>query len=239
MNTVTDTAVDTDATLRVPRVPVMAQGHGNGQSRQVLTGTAPRGASTRASSSSEAGATPSLSTDVSAMMELRMAMRVATNFGLEAVEDQVGQKIIQVPKLLLAAGMLFADRLGQAAGIRSQMIDVILEVGSGKYPGLGLALAHACQGVSDLQISESLRVICQRWDDTEVSQVFHDARVLKIVIVSAARTPDISAKIEALIKLVKRGMSTDVDVVLKVCSLVCMNQNPDEKHVDGILLIER
>jgi hypothetical protein len=141
--------------------------------------------------------------------------------------------------LLFEAGKLLARKIAQSPGIQSHSIDVILEVGSGTYPGLGISLASALQQTPGVLVKDDVKVICNTWSDKEVSPVFRDARVLKVIIVTAARTPDLAKKMEEFISVVKTGMSTTSDVVVKICSLVCMDvPSGIEKHINGLLLIE-
>lgn len=95
--------------------------------------------------------------------------------------------------------------------------------------------------MGDLNVSlkSDFKVICTTWDD-ELPLMFKDARVLKILIVTAARTPEISKKIQDFIERVQSGTSNSSDVAVKICSLVCLNgqASTTEKHIDGIMTMD-
>lgn len=171
----------------------------------------------------------------SAMNSLSKQMRWATVEGEGALEKEVGERIVQNLKLLRPAGELLAQKISNATGISSHSIDVILDIGSGEYPGLGASLAYALIGDPNVSLKSDVKLICLTWDD-ELPLMFKDARVLKILIVTAARTPEISRKIQDLIGRVQSGTSNSSDVAVKICSLVCLNDEASttEKHIDGI-----
>jgi hypothetical protein len=172
----------------------------------------------------------------SAMTLLRMEMRASTVIGESSLEEEVGGRIVQNFSLLRSAGELLAQKISNATGISSHSIDVILDIGSGKYPGLGASLAYALLGDANVSLKSDVKVMCITWDD-ELPLMFKDARVLKILIVTAARTPMISKQIQDFIARVQDGTSNSSDVAVKICSLVCLNDQASttEKHIDGIM----
>lgn len=176
----------------------------------------------------------------SVMTLLRKEMRAATVEGEDALEAEVGEKIVRNFSLLRSAGELLAQKITKAPGISSHSIDVILDIGSGKYPGLGVSLAYALMGDANVSLKSDFKVISTTWDDVDLPLMFKDARVLKIFIVTAARTPETSKKIKNFIELVQNGTSNSSDVAVKICSLVCLNDQDSttEKHIDGIMTMD-
>jgi hypothetical protein len=171
------------------------------------------------------------------MTSLRKEMRAATVNGENSLEEEVGERIVRSFSLLRSAGELLAQKITKAPGISSHSIDVILDIGSGQYPGLGMSLAYALVGDVNVSLKGDLKVVCTTWDDVDLPLLFKDARVLKILVVTAARTPEISKKIQDFINRVQDRTSNSSDVAVKICSLVCLNDQASttEKHIDGIM----
>ncbi len=175
---------------------------------------------------------------IKSSLQLRSAMRSSTVDGMDTLEDRVGESIIQ-GRLLFPAGELIAQKISQSVGIKSHTFTHIVDVGSGKYPGLGASLFYALNKISEINLKEDISVICHTWDDQEVSSSFREAHS-KILIVTPARTPEISVKMDKFIDLIKKGASSNVDSVVKICSLVNMNETraTTEKYIDGLVTID-
>ena len=163
---------------------------------------------------------------------LRRKMQEAAVEGPEVLEQRVGELITQDSRLILTAGDLLAERISRAPGIGSHSIDAIVEVGSGKDYGLGLALSLGLTKIasaegSNLKINPEHKIFCYSWDDTEVAPIFRELRTIKVVIVTASKTAETARKLNDFIDTMKSGMSNNSDFIIKICSLVGLN-NPDD-----------
>jgi hypothetical protein len=170
---------------------------------------------------------------------LRKAMRAATVAGEELLESEVGENIIQSYSLVCEAGEFLAQKIAKTLSNLPNTIDVILDVRSGEYPGLGLSVANALMKTSEVLVKSGLKVVPYKWGD-ELPSVFREVRIMKVLIVSAARTPAISKKMETFTELIQNTTGISCDAVLKICSLVSLNDqvNTTEKHIDGLSVVE-
>lgn len=160
----------------------------------------------------------------------------ATAFGHEILEDCLGETVLQNHLFLFEAGKALAKKVSSLAGFNERKIDAVIGVDSGKFPGLCYAFTHALSETSGVQLNPDMKVLHYTWDETNFSPVLR-SKSLNIIIVTAARTPDLAERMRIFTGNMRKAMSATTEPFIQVCSVVCMNSPSPDRYVNLVTIV--